>query len=91
MKIITPVNPQLLASAVLLLRPSIPELTGESLIECISKSKVEEIQQKKVYLTIAQYSKKYGICVMTVRRALDRGELNTERIGKRCIRIVEEV
>jgi hypothetical protein len=90
MKLKENINPQLLAGAVGLLQPCCPELTAETLVEVIKRGIKKKAKCEKEFLTIREYAAKYKICTMTVRRMLDRGELQCERVGKRCVRILME-
>jgi excisionase family DNA binding protein len=85
MKFNSKINPQVLAGAVGLLQPFCPDLTVGKLLEGLKSTD----NRVKEALTIAEYAKKYKICTMTVRRAIDRGELEIVKVGKRCVRILQ--
>jgi hypothetical protein len=53
------------------------------------KPKADDRAAAKRRLTYAQYAAEKQISVDTVRRMAARGDLKVERIGRKCVRIIE--
>jgi excisionase family DNA binding protein len=41
-------------------------------------------------LSYAEFAAEKGVSIDTVRRMVNRGELEVERVGRKCVRIVTE-
>jgi hypothetical protein len=53
------------------------------------KPKADRVARRR--LTYAQYAAEKQVSVDTVRRMAARGDLKVERIGKKCVRIIEAI
>lgn len=89
MKIDNRISPQILAGAVGLLQPFIPEISPQDLVEAIRdhNNESEKTSPIKQTMTIPQAAEALQVSTASIYRMLNAGQLPRIRFARRCVRI----